>query len=89
MAEFCAARGVTLHRFAADAPVGHRSEEWSRELRYGYFARLAAQNGAKIATGQHPVGSGGNALFRLAGHRAERSLRDSGAAGAFVRPCWA
>lgn len=66
VAEFCAARGVTLHRFAADAPVGHRSEEWSRELRYGYFERLAAQNGAKIATGHTLSDQAETLLFRLA-----------------------
>ena len=49
VAAFCNEKGVPLHAFAADAPVGHRSEEWSRQLRYGFFETLAGP-GVKIAT---------------------------------------
>ena len=87
VAEFCAARGVTLHRFAADAPVGHRSEEWSRELRYGYFERLAAQNGAKIATGHTLSDQAETLLFRLArGTGLKGACGIPARRGPFVRP---
>ncbi|MEE0757163.1 tRNA lysidine(34) synthetase, partial [Allofournierella sp.] len=49
VAKFCQKNGVPLHAFAAAAPPARPSEEWCRELRYGFFETLAAP-GVKIAT---------------------------------------
>lgn len=87
VAEFCAARGVKLYRFAADAPVGHRSEEWSRELRYGYFEALAAETGGSIATGHTLSDQAETLLFRLArGTGLKGACGIPARRGPFIRP---
>lgn len=86
VAAFCGERGVPLHAFAADAPVGHRSEEWSRELRYGFFETLAGP-GVKIATAHTLSDQAETLLLRLARGAGVRGAAGIPAArGCFVRP---
>lgn len=86
VADVCAARKVRLHRFVADAPVGHRSEDWSRTLRYGFFEQLAGP-GVKLATAHTLTDQAETLLFRLArgtgvhGARGIPNLR-----GMYIRP---
>lgn len=65
VAAFCKTRNIVLHRFVADAPIAHRSEDWSRQLRYGFFEQLAAPN-VRIATAHTQSDQAETLLFRLA-----------------------
>ena len=65
VADFCQKNGVQLHRFVSDAPIGHRSEEWSRDFRYGCFETLAGPN-VRIATAHTLSDQAETLLFRLA-----------------------
>lgn len=86
VAAFCNEKGVPLHAFAADAPVGHRSEEWSRQLRYGFFETLAGP-GVKIATAHTLSDQAETLLLRLARGAGVRGAAGIPAArGCFVRP---
>ena len=86
VAAFCAEKGVTLHARAADAPVGHRSEEWSRQLRYGCFEELAGP-GVKIATAHTLSDQAETLLLRLARGAGVRGAAGIPLArGCFVRP---
>lgn len=86
----CAARGVPLDETRLTAPK-NAGEAWGREQRYRFFARLAEQYGAKVATAHTADDNAETVLFRLA-----RGASVRGAAGippvrdAFVRPLlWA
>ena len=65
VANFCQKNGVPLHAFAAAAPPARPSEEWCRELRYGFFETLAAP-GVKIATAHTLSDQAETLLLRLA-----------------------
>lgn len=86
VAQFCQKNGVLLHRFVSDAPIGHRSEEWSRDFRYGCFEKLA-EPGVRIATAHTLSDQAETLLFRLA-----RGTGVRGASGipakrdCFIRP---
>ncbi len=86
----CAAHGVLLDETKLNAP-GHASEAWGREQRYLFFARLARQYGAKVATAHTENDNAETVLFRLA-----RGSSVRGAAGippvrdVYIRPLlWA
>ena len=66
VARFCRERGVPIHSFAAEAQQAGRSEEWARQLRYGFFETLAGP-GVKIATGHTLSDQAETLLLRLAG----------------------
>lgn len=86
VADFCKKNGVTLHSFAADEQEVRRSEEWGRQLRYGFFETLAGP-GVKIATAHTLTDQAETLLLRLG-----RGAGVRGAAGiprvrgCFVRP---
>lgn len=86
VAAFCQKNGVVLHAHAANAPVGHRSEEWSRQLRYGFFETLAGP-GVKIATAHTLSDQAETLLLRLARGAGVRGAAGiPKARGCFVRP---
>lgn len=86
----CAAYGVSLDE-AKLVPPKHAGEEWGREQRYLFFARLARRYGAKVATAHTANDNAETVLFRLA-----RGCSVRGAAGippvrdGYIRPLlWA
>lgn len=86
VARFCRERGVPLHSFAAEAQQAGRSEEWARQLRYGFFETLAGP-GVKIATGHTLSDQAETLLLRLARGAGVRGAAGIPAArGCFVRP---
>ena len=86
----CTAHGVLLDETRL-VPPKHASEEWGREQRYLFFARLAHLHGAKVATAHTANDNAETVLFRLA-----RGCSTRGAAGippvrdVYIRPLlWA
>lgn len=83
---FCDANGILLHRFVADAPIAHRSEDWSRRLRYRFFETLVG-DGVRIATAHTLCDQAETLLFRLArgtGVQGAGGIRPQ--RGAYIRP---
>lgn len=84
--KFCEQRGIAYRCFVADAPIGPRSEDWSRQLRYGFFETLIEPN-VRIATAHTLSDQAETLLFRLA-----RGTGVKGAGGipakrgAYIRP---
>ena len=73
--DFCARAGVPLHCHRAAKQEQPRSEDWARQLRYGFFQQLAdADPAVKIATAHTLTDQAETLLFRLA--------RGTGLAGA-------
>lgn len=86
VADFCRKKGVLLHTFVSDAPIGHRSEEWSRDFRYGCFEKLA-EPGVLIATAHTLSDQAETLLFRLARGTGVRGASGIPAKrGPFIRP---
>lgn len=86
VAEFCKKNGVPLHAFAAAAPPARPSEEWCRELRYGFFETLAGP-GVKIATAHTLSDQAETLLLRLARGAGVRGAAGIPAVrGCYVRP---
>ena len=86
VARFCRERGVPLHSFAAAGQQARRSEEWGRQLRYGFFETLAGP-GVKIATAHTLSDQAETLLLRLArGAGARGAAGIPPARGCFVRP---
>lgn len=92
VAAFCRQNGIELLLYDAAADgvniPEHPSEDWARRLRYGWFDRLAAQHGAKIATAHTRNDQAETLLFRLARGTSVHGM--AGIAphrGPYVRPC--
>ena len=88
---FCRRNGVEL--FLYDAPTEgveiplHPSEEWARNLRYGWFDRLSAKEEAKIATAHTMSDQAETVLFRLARGTGVHGLGGiTPSRGVYVRP---
>ncbi len=87
VAAFCEENGVLLHLFRAPRQKTQRSEDWARQLRYGFFEQLAAEGPVKIATAHTLTDQAETLLFRLA-----RGTGLKGAAGipakrgVYIRP---
>ena len=69
----CAARGVPLDETLLSPPE-NAGEEWGRQERYAFFARLAQAHGAKVATAHTCSDNAETVLMHI--------LRGSGANGA-------
>lgn len=86
VARFCRERGVPLHSFAAAGQQTGRSEEWGRQLRYGFFETLAGP-GVKIATAHTLSDQAETLLLRLArGAGVQGAAGIPAVRGCFVRP---
>ena len=86
VADFCAQRNILLHRFVSDREIGHRSEEWSRDFRYGCFEQLAAPH-TWIATAHTLSDQAETLLFRIARGTGVRGAGGIPAKrGPFIRP---
>lgn len=92
VADFC--RRNSLELFSYDAAAAgveiplHPSEDWARQLRYGWFDALAAEQGAKIATAHTLNDQAETLLFRLArGSGIHGMAGIAPKRGPYVRPC--
>lgn len=88
---FCRRNGVEL--FLYDAPASgveiplNPSEEWARNLRYGWFDRLSTREEAKIATAHTMSDQAETVLFRLARGTGVHGLGGiAPSRGVYVRP---
>ncbi len=78
---FCEENGVRLHVWKEPRQTVPRSEDWARQVRYGFFEKLAKTNESlKIATAHTLTDQAETLLFRLA-----RGTGMKGAAGIPVK----
>lgn len=86
----CAARGVPLDETLLSPPQ-NAGEEWGRQERYAFFARLAQAHGAKVATAHTCSDNAETVLFNLArGSAARGAAGIPPVRGPYVRPLlWA
>ena len=86
----CAARGVPLDETLLSPPE-NAGEEWGRQERYAFFARLAQAHGAKVATAHTCSDNAETVLFNLArGSAARGAAGIPPVRGPYVRPLlWA
>ena len=86
----CAARGVPLDETRLSPPES-AGEEWGRRERYAFFARLARERGAKVATAHTCSDNAETVLFNLArGSAARGAAGIPPVRGLYVRPLlWA
>jgi len=81
----CAARGVPLDETLLSPPE-NAGEEWGRQERYAFFARLAQAHGAKVATAHTCSDNAETVLFNLARGSAARGAGHPACARAVCAP---